>query len=357
MRTGRRMVFTEPGRPLVCETGAVASPGAGEVLLRTVIAGVCGTDAHRLGGDLPAPSQPVTFGHEGIGEIVALGAGVSTDAVGTPVRDGDLVYFSPSSLAKPGEPSGPGWPAPAHIPNPAAYQDHPTLPVGNAFYRIPEGVDPKAVIAFGCAMPTALGGMARLGGIAPRETVVVQGSGPVGLSATVLAGLSTAAQIIVIGDPAARLAAATRLGATSTIPLAGTTAEERRAEVLERTGGRGADVVFECAGRMEAFAEGMSLLAPGGRYVVMGIYSGHGGVALDVVRLNNLSQRIIGTMGPTSPHDYLTTIHLAARHGARLGFADLITHRFGLEELEHAIGVAGRGESIKTIVVPAKDAR
>ena len=168
-----------------------------------------------------------------------------------------------------------------------------------------------------------------------------------------LAGLSLAAQVIVIGDPANRLAAAARLGACETIPLTGTTTEERRSRVFELTGSRGADVVVECAGRMEAFAEGMALLAPEGRYLVMGIYSGHGGVELDVVRLNNLSQMVIGTMGPTSPADYLTTIHLAARHGARLGFADLITHRFGLEDLEEAIGVAARGEAIKTLVLPS----
>lgn len=352
MRTGRRMVFAESGRPLVCETHQVADPGPGEVLLRTLIAGVCGTDAHRLGGDLPTPPAPVTFGHEGIGEIVVLGAGMTTDAAGTPVRVGDVVYFSPSSLTKPGEPSGVGWPPPAHVPNPAAYQDHPMLPEGNAFYRLPDGVDPEAVIAFGCAMPTAIGGLARLGGIAPRETIVVQGCGPVGLAATMLAGLSLAAQVIVIGDPARRLDAAARLGATTTIPITGTTPEERRARVLDLTAGRGAEVVIECAGRMEAFAEGMPFLAADGRYLVMGIYSGQGAVQLDVVRLNNLSQRVIGTMGPTSPHDYLTTIHLAARHGARLGFADLITHRYGLEDLEQAIGVAGRGESIKAIITP-----
>ena len=353
MAVGRRMVFTEPGRPLVCETTATVAPGDGEVLLRTSIAGVCGTDAHRLAGDLPQPAVPITFGHEGIGEIVELGRGVTTDAAGTPVAVGDVVFFSPSSRGVPGEASGPGWPAPAHLPNPAAYQDHPTLPADNAFYRIPDDVDPESVIAFGCAMPTAIGGMSRLGGIAPRETVVVQGCGPVGLAATVLAGLSSASQIIVIGDPSDRLAAATRLGATVTIPLAGTTPADRRERVLELTGGRGAEVVIECAGRMEAFAEGMDLLGAGGRYLVMGIYSGRGGVELDVVRLNNLSQRVIGTMGPTSHADYLTTIHLAQRHGERLGFADLITHRFGLERLEDAIGVAGRGESIKTVVLPS----
>ena len=106
--TGRRMVFVEPGRPVTCETARVPAPSAGEVVLRTKIAGVCGTDAHRLGGDLPAPPMPVMFGHEGIGEIVALGAGVTSDAGGTPVRVGDLVYFSPAGLAKAGEP----WAAP-----------------------------------------------------------------------------------------------------------------------------------------------------------------------------------------------------------------------------------------------------
>src|SRR5580704_13828744 len=95
------MVFLGPGRPLECWQGEVGDPGPGAVLVRTVIAGVCGTDAHRLDGDLPDPGFPVTFGHEGIGEIVALGDGVTTDYGGSPVQAGDLVYFTPSS-------SGPG---------------------------------------------------------------------------------------------------------------------------------------------------------------------------------------------------------------------------------------------------------
>src|SRR4051794_3813198 len=154
------MVFLGPGRPLECWEGDVADPGPGEVLVGTLIAGVCGTDAHRLDGDLPDPGRPVTFGHEGIGEIVALGDGVTTDHSGTPVGPGDVLYFTPSG-GLPGAGPTMGWPPPAEVPNPAAYQDYATLPPGNAFHRIPEGTDPDAVIAFGCAMPTALGGMAR----------------------------------------------------------------------------------------------------------------------------------------------------------------------------------------------------
>jgi 5-exo-hydroxycamphor dehydrogenase len=349
------MVFMGSGRPLECREFEVPDPGPGAVLVRTVFAGVCGTDAHRLDGDLPEPGRPVSFGHEGIGEIVVMGEGVASDHAGAPVRPGDLVYFTPAS-ATPGVGPAMGWPPPVEVPNPASYQDYATLPPGNAFHLIPEGTDPESVIAFGCAMPTALGGMARLGGVRPGESVVVQGSGPVGLSTTLLASLTLARQVIVIGDPSARLAAATVLGATTTIPLAATTVEERRAWVLELTDGRGAEVVIECAGHVVAFDEGMGLLAEGGRYVVLGIYSGHGTVSLDLVRLNNQSVAVIGSMGPTSLADYRTTIQLAQRYGQRLHFGDLVTHRFGLTRLEDAIGVARRGESIKTVVVPSMDA-
>jgi 5-exo-hydroxycamphor dehydrogenase len=88
----------------------------------------------------------------------------------------------------------------------------------------------------------------------------------------------------------------------------------------------------------------------------MGIYSGHGTVPLDAVRLNNRSLSVIGTMGAAQISDYRTTIHLAQRHGARLGFADLVTHRFGLDDVEAAIAVARSGEAIKAVVLPGLDA-
>ena len=207
MRNGRRMVFVGPGRPLECHEAEVGSPVPGGLVVRTTIAGVCGTDAHRLDGDLPDPGRPVTFGHEGIGVVEELGAGVTADLAGVPMRVGDTVYWSPSSR-EPGIPSELGWPPPAELPNPAAYQDYATLPPSNMVYRVPDGADPEAVIAFGCAMPTALGGMARLGGVRPGQSVVVQGCGPVGLAATLLAGLTAARQVIVIGAPDKRLVAA-----------------------------------------------------------------------------------------------------------------------------------------------------
>lgn len=347
-------MFVAPGERLQSWQVDVPDPAPGEVLLRTVIGGVCGTDAHRLDGDLPAAPGPIAFGHEGIGRIEALGEGVATDKAGAPVAAGDLVYWTPSG-DRPAAVPATGWPPPADIPSPASYQDYASLAASNVFFRIPEDTPPESVIAFGCAMPTALGGLTRLGGIQAGQTVVVQGCGPVGLASTFLAAVSPARQVIVIGAPGNRLEAATRLGATTTVALETTTQAERLELVRELTEGAGADVVIEATGRTEAFPEGTGLLAPGGRYLILGIYSGHGPVPLDVVRLNNLSQAIVGSMGPASLDDLRTTIQFAQRYGTKLGFADLITHRFPLPETEQAIACARSGEAIKAIVLPELD--
>jgi threonine dehydrogenase-like Zn-dependent dehydrogenase len=352
VRRGRRIVFVKPQYPLECWEGEVADPVPGGVLIRTTIAGVCGTDAHRLAGDVPLMGHPVNFGHEGVGTIEVLGAGVATDWAGVPVHVGDVVYWTPTKEDPGRRSEQQPWPPPATVPNPASYQDFATLSPSNVFYRIPEETQAEAVIAFGCAMPTALGGLARLGGIRPGQSVVVQGCGPVGLASTFLASLSPARQVIVIGAPDNRLSAAQTLGATTTISLEQTTPEERADRVRSMTEGRGADVIIEAAGHKSAFDEGLDLLAENGRYVIVGLFSGHGKVELDPFKLNNESQSIIGSLGHTHYSDHLTVIQLAQRFGGRLGFRDLITHRFPLPETEAAIAAMRSGEAIKAIVVP-----
>jgi 5-exo-hydroxycamphor dehydrogenase len=362
VRNGRRIAFRAPGKPLELWEVTAPEPEPGGVLLRIVLAGVCGSDAHRIHGDFPAPPHPIAFGHEGVGRIEALGEGVTTDRAGAPVKVGDLVYFSPASeetvpasgMVVPEAYDTP-WPVAADRPSVATYQDWAWLRKSIAFYRIPEGVSPESVIAFGCAMPTAIGGMTRLGGVRPGQTVVVQGCGPVGLAATLLASLAGAGQLIVIGAPDERLRAAERFGATKTLPLLSTTPATRKAAISELTGGRMADVVIEAAGKLEAFHEGLELVAFEGRYLILGLYSGPGKVEVNVVGLNNRSQAIIGSLGPTRLEDFKTCVDLARDHGARLSFADLITHRFPLTQTEQAIEAVGSGVAIKAVVTPELD--
>jgi len=358
-RLGHGAVFTRPGSPMEYWQQEVPDPPPGGMLIRMEMAGVCGTDAHRLSGDITFTGTPVIFGHEGIGRVEVLGDGATCDIAGETLRAGDLVYWNPitschrcysCTIAQDVTvcPHA-AWPASALTPNAAAFQEYATLTSATEVYRIPDGVPPEAIIAFGCAMPTAIEGFRRLGGIGAGDIVVIQGSGPVGLASAMLAGLSPALHVIVIGAPDHRLRAAERIGATAAVSIESTCPQERAAMVRELSGGRGADVVIEATGVLSAFDEGMPLLALNGRYLILGLFSGAGTVNLDPFRLNNLNLHLIGSFG-IRPEARLRTIQLAQRYHAQLDLPGLITRRFHLRDTEAAIKSVGNGDAIKAIV-------
>ena len=181
-------------------------------LIKIEMGGVCGTDVHFWRGEVPLPG-PVVLGHEGVGTVDALGAGVATDYAGTPLAVGDRVYWQPVAPCQRCyactvlgdvsmcENAFAGVFGDAGGPTTASYCDYATLRAGLPFYRVPDDTPSDAVIALGCALPTMLQGIERLEGIRPGMSVVVQGCGPVGLAATLLAHLSGAAPLIVIGAP------------------------------------------------------------------------------------------------------------------------------------------------------------
>lgn len=119
----------------------------------------------------------------------------------------------------------------------------------------------------------------------------------------------------------------------------------------ELTGGRGADIVIEAAGHVSAFTEGLEMVAPFGRYLIMGLYSGKTQVPINPVAINNRNLTIIGSLG--YPRSALAeTVAIASELGEKLDFAALIGGRFPLAETEQAIAAAARGDVIKAVVVP-----
>src|SRR5438445_376925 len=119
---------------------------------------------------------------------------------------------------------------------------------GTNIFKRPEDVPTEAVIGAGCALITAIHGVERTR-ISWRDTVVVQGAGPVGIAALAVAKSAGAGQVIVIGGPKHRLEMAKRFGADEVIDLEETrTAEGRVGTVREVTRGYGADAVLECVG-------------------------------------------------------------------------------------------------------------
>jgi len=197
-------------------------------------------------------------------------------------------------------------------------------------------VSDEAAAAAGCAFRTMVHAFDRLGRIDSRQTVVVQGSGPLGLFATVLASLAGAYRIIVIGGPTQRLNLAQQWGADDVLDISSTPdPEQRAAAVLDLTRGRGADIVIEAAGVPAAFTEGIGMLRTGGRFLVVGP-THDASVPLRPMVLIAKEPTIIGVRG-ASIADYYRSLMLMERHQDRFNWDDMITSTRPLDEVNDAM--------------------
>ena len=168
---------------------------------------------------------------------------------------------------------------------------------------LPEGLAVEEFMGGGCGLPTGFHAVERAG-IALGDSVVVQGSGPVGLNAAIFAQLAGALRVLVTGAPRARLAEARRLGAEDVLDVSETRDPAARARwVRDRTDGRGADVVIEASGNPQAVVEGFEMLRDAGRYVVVGQYTDAGDVTLNPHRhINRRHATVLGCWGYEYTH-------------------------------------------------------
>jgi L-iditol 2-dehydrogenase len=260
-RTGRAVVMA--GKRFEIREYPVPEPAPGTILLRQELAGICGTDVHnwehqRLSGN-------ILLGHENVGIVERLGDGVRTDHLGRPLREGDRVIFPP------GNPHGSYGFMTADEPPPfrGGFADYIYLYQPETCV-LKTGLPPQVAVL---AEPFMVGlyGVTR-SGLRLGDTVVVQGSGAIGLLTLIAAKATGAGRLIIVGGPAGRLALARKIGADVVVDVTATPdPAERTAIVRESTPrGAGADVVFECAGFLTAIPEGIGYLKQGGTYVEMG---------------------------------------------------------------------------------------
>lgn len=357
---GRGVVLLGGDVPLELRDFEIPAAEAGGAVVKVVVGGICGTDVHLRKGEFPLP-EPITLGHEGIGEIVELGGGRAVDYAGVPVSAGDRVYWAPSiychhcyycTVVK-NFAACENQPILSHARTGAwgSYADYAFLPSGMPFYRVPDGVPVDALIAFGCALPAVLQAFDRLGRITPLQTVVVQGSGPIGLAATMMAYLSGARRVITIGAPAHRVEMARRFGADETVLIGSRSDEDVIAHVRELNDGRGPDIIVEAAGHLSAFSQGLRMIARNGRYLLIGLWAGSGTVPMDPHLLVRNSVRVIGSDRAEGEH-YYQALKVVERNWQRFPFTEMVTHRFPLEDAELGIQTVARGEPLKAVVVP-----
>ena len=356
--------------------------GRGAALVRMIGSGLCGTDKHMFHGETAHPGgQESTFplipGHENLGYIEELGEkeGDWLDSNGTLLAEDDRVvpacdvncgecyncrnfygwcwcenvfgYGTTISCKQPPHLFG-GWAEYMYI-----------VPKVHLF-KVPDGL-PDNVAVLAEPMAVAYGSFARAmapywlakEGTGPGDTVVIQGSGPLGLSHAAMAKMVGAGRVVVLGAPRERLELAKRMGADVTIDISKyDTPKERIAEVRRITEGRGAELVVECVGVPGAIAEGLDMVSMAGTYLTVGNYIDVGTVGINPQRqILSRSLRIIGVNG--MPYQaYSRALKLMARDWKRLGLENFVTHSYGIDEAERALETATSLKSLKVLVRP-----
>ena len=218
-------------------------------------------------------------------------------------------------------------------------------------YRIPDHASPEAVIALGCAFPAVLQGFDPLRLTSVPDSVVIQGAGPIGLAAVLVAKHFGVQTIIVIDQHTNRLAAAGELGATTTLSLAAN-AEERKQQVPSLCGPRGPRIVIEATGVVTAFGEGIDLAGHNGHYLILGLWSGIGTAAIDPTVIVHKNLQIVGSCY-AQPEHYYRAMRLVGQLEHKIPLKRIITRAFDVTEANEALDCVEQGKVIKAVIKPA----
>ena len=363
--TARQVVF--PRRGVVqLDSVSVPPPTEGELLLRVRRVGICATDLHLLDGHIGDPF-PLVPGHEFVGEVAALGPEADGDrglAVGDRIAVEMLLPCNRCPRCREGrynlcdrdDPAGGdpiGREYGINIPRShtsglwGGYSEILTVPAGAIVHRIPATI-PWDTAALVEPLAVAYRAVARAR-VAPGDDVVVIGPGPVGLLIAAAARSAGAARIVVVGTRQSRLDLAGRFGADATVNSRAV--EDVPAAVGAALGGALADVVIEIAGVPAAQRQALTLVRRGGRVVLAGACGAD--ATVDFRADEQLLTREIDILPSfLSAGGYEPSI--AALERGAFPYAELVTHRFPLDEVEAAFAlVRGKHDDvIKAILVP-----
>ncbi|HOS91979.1 MAG TPA: zinc-binding dehydrogenase [Armatimonadota bacterium] len=363
--TARAAVLASYGRPLELREFPLVPLADGEVRVRVMAAGVCGSDVHIWRGEDPRTPLPLILGHEGVGCVDEI-RGAKQDVYDQELRPGDLVLWERGITC--------GRCAycvirkqPALCPHRRTYgisvgcADAPHLRGAYAEYihlradahliRVDGDVDPAVLVSATCSGACAAHAIEQAH-IRPGDAVLVLGPGPMAMFLVAFARERGAGHITVIGSrrSAARLAMAQRMGADSVLFRDETSLADRLEAVRDQTHGFGACVVFEASGSPEAVAEAVEHTAPYGTCLIPGIAVPVGRVPVSVFEhIARKNVRLQGVWVSDTSHLCAALDLVLSR---RYPFDEMVTHRFPLDEATGALEVVERREAVKAVVMP-----
>jgi len=316
------------------------------LLLRVEYSGVCATDLHIAEGHIPGYSYPSTLGHEVCGIVEEIGPEFGADVTGRPVKAGDRVAVMPATPCGRCTACRHGGPYPdcadwdvIGFSNPERRRagggwGQYVLCNGRARVFVSDAPPENVVLAEPAA--TAAEGLLRAG-FRFGDSVLVQGTGTVGLLAIAIAVRGGASTVAAIGGPARRLAIARELGASTVVNIGELPdPEARRDAVLAGSPqGQGYHIVVECAGVPSAVPEGFGYLRRGGCFVELGHFSDVGPAEINPYRhILSRDARMVSSSGYT-PESFGRALYVTERLGDYAG--TLITHRLPLERAGDAL--------------------
>lgn len=315
-------------------------PGDGELLVRSTMIGVCGSDTHAALGHHPFIDLPYHPGHEVVGVVTAAGQGVEDFGPGDRVIIEPNLYCGTCAQCRSGrynicrELQVFGCTAPG-----GGMADLFTIPADRV-HRIPEGMsDVQAALVEPLATPVHA--VAKAGDLTGR-TVAVLGAGPIGLLVLIAARNAGAARILVTDLLDHKRDRALRLGADAA--LAADT-PDLAARAHETLGGE-VDVVFDCVAREQSMAQATDMITKGGRIIVVGVGAAGGTpIRLDLVQDREI--RIEGTLMYTAD-DYRTAIELIS--SGKVDAAEIVTSTYPLEQAAKAFAASLDPKQVKVLV-------
>ncbi|MDJ0345834.1 alcohol dehydrogenase catalytic domain-containing protein [Streptomyces sp. H10-C2] len=334
----KALTYHGPGKGTWGDVPDPAVQDPEDAVVRVDAVTICGTDLHILKGDVPEVTDGRILGHEAVGTVVAAGPGVRTVAVGDRVLVSCISACGRCSYCRTatyGQCTGGGGWILGHLIDGTQAEYVRTPFADNSLHRIPQHVSDEAALLLADTLPTAFEVGVRNGNVSPGDTVVVVGAGPVGLAVITTARLYSPGKIIAIDPAPSRLDAAKRAGAHVTLSLTEATDEAVRA--LSRDG-RGAEVAIEAVGVPDSFELCTRVVRPGGRVANVGVHGTSVTLHLEDLWTRNLT--ITTGLVDTSTTPLLLDM-LAAD---QLDIAGLITHRFGLDEMQEAYDVFSQAE-------------
>lgn len=323
----------------------VPKPGVNDVLIKVKVVSICGTDVHIFNWDAWAAGRikpPLIYGHEFAGEVVEVGSNVDYVKVGDYVSGECHIACGHCLQCQTGL---------AHVCRntkifgvdvPGIFAEYACIPASNAWHNDPEA--PPEICSIQDPLGNAIHSIFSTDCVG--KDVVVLGVGPIGAMCVSVCKHIGAAKVFAVGRKNEyRIELAKKVGADYTYKAS----DDVLKDVLDKTGGKGADVVLEMSGNAKAIGPGLDLLRTGGELILLGVYA-------DPVTLD-FSKRVVfkyatikGINGRRMYDDWYRMRGLLQNPRIRKDLDIIITHRFKFDDFQTAMETMRVGNSGKVVL-------